>query len=390
MNIDEEFGRHLPALLAEEPMPPSTVDIGLAMTAGRRRRRVRHVGSAIAVLAVITAVPIALQSQRPQAPPLALPSSSPSMAGNPAACEVAQTAAGFLTFNTDPTGRHFAGTVEDSNAEEVARHQPAIWRDGKIERIPIPAGNSGYVDAISASGMVVGRLVGNTGVVVFAYANGKLQVLPQSQDSRVSSVNASGVIAGSQLFEGHWRPVRWRSLTSAPEKLALPDGANSGMASVVTDDGRVLGSAGFAQAGSYQGGPYLWTPDGKGSALPTPGGLSVAVAVGGGEWIGGQVPAKDEASKPDAFVLNTRTHEFRRFPNILLEGEMSVSAIGWFIGQRLDNKGQRVLTDGTTFITLPPPPGSAHVVLDSVAADTTVVTGHRTEIPYAGVIWRCH
>jgi hypothetical protein len=388
MNSDEEFGRYLPALLTEAPMPPSTVDVGQAIRTGRRRRQSRYVGSAIPALAVIMAVPIALQSQRPQAPPLAVPSTSPSaVVAKPTVCSVAEVAAGFLTFNGDPSGRHFAGILEDLSVDG-AQHKPAMWRNGKIEMIPVPADSSGYVDAVNASGVVMGRLVNKEGVSAFVYQDGKLHVLLDSKDSKPIAINDAGVVVGTRRSADNWVPIRWLSASSAPEALSLPASHVGGVAVTVTDDGVVYGTISPNAEGSHMS-AYMWTADGEGSPLIVPTGSGQGIITGRGEWVGGMLPPKDQNSKHSVFVFNTRTLELRQSPNFFLEGETPVTSNGWFIGRALGAQDRWMLTDGTTAVELPLPQGITRVVLDSVSADGRVVTGHRVGEARAGVIWRC-
>ncbi len=398
MMEEDELARRLPAMLTDEPMPASTVDLGQAIRTGRRRRSIRYVASGVAALAVIAAVPIALQSQRPQAPPLSLPptpppSSSPVAAVNPTVCSVAQSPAGFLTLNTDPGGRYFAGTFTENKSavlEDNSAHKPALWKDGRLELIPLEAGQYGYADAVNSSGVVIGRLIDGAGVVsLFAYAQGKVHLLPEGQDARAIAINEAGVIVGARQVGGEWLPVRWRSLSSPPEVLPLPAGSKGGTASAIAPDGLTFGNVIFGNEAGQTAAAYVWTAEGNGSAIPSPGGLSYQLIGGSGDWIHGYYLEGKEETTRGALLYNLRTQEFRRIPGYSIDGETSATSNGWFAARRGNTRDQVFLGDGSTFVPLPLPVGVSRVLLDSVSLDATVVTGHRTDDKRAGVIWHC-
>src|SRR3954466_10344111 len=154
METDEEYATVVLRRL-DGPLPrTSTVDVGQAMTEGRRRRRMRRLtgllsaGTATAV--VLVAVPVAAGALRPGGPPAVVTmDGSALLAGTasvvaqpppaPTACTIAKLPVpkGEMSLVTggDPTGRYLVGR---SYPTGTGTRPILIWHDGVVRQVDIP------------------------------------------------------------------------------------------------------------------------------------------------------------------------------------------------------------------------------------------------------------
>ncbi len=396
---DEEFGRQLPEMLGEVQLPLSTVDIDVAITLGRRRRRRPYAAGATAVLVLVAVAPIAVLSQRSQAPPQILPGSPPAAtaSGAPVArrCAPAERPAGFKDFVTDPSGTYLGGsyvTGRDADREFIER--PAMWVGGKLHQLPLPPSQRGYLAAINERGVAVGGAGSGTDYATFAYVQGEIVPLAGGRGTAVTAINAAGVIVGTQIGRDYSEtPVRWLSPASPLERLAIPSGAIGGRADHVTPRGEVIGTISMPGDQGQTWVPYRWDQAGKGRPLVIAEGMRVGVGPGNGDWVQGSYFITKEPLPPDtgAAVANLHTGEYRLFRDFVIEGQRSVTTDGWFIGHRRSSPGLRVLTDGRDSIVITDSATLPFVILHGVSADGKVVVGSTREGQdnWFGLIWRC-
>src|SRR5437763_4052510 len=227
MEPDEEYATVVLRRLDGPPPDTSTVDIGRAVTEGRRRRRIRRLtgllsaGTATAV--VLVAVPVAAGALRPSGPlpglvtmdGSGLPTGTAAVAAQPPPAPPARTIArlpvpqGEVSPVTggDPTGRYLVGR---SYPDDTGGRPLLMWHDGVVRQIDVPGDDQAFSD-VTSTGDAVGAtfIVGrSTGL---AYLNGKLHQLAGT-DSEARAINAQGGVVGT----ADKRAVLWRSATTAP------------------------------------------------------------------------------------------------------------------------------------------------------------------------------
>jgi uncharacterized membrane protein len=410
METDEEYATVVLKRL-DGPLPgTSTVDIGQAMTEGRRRRRVRRLtgllsaGTATAV--ILVAVPVAASALRPGGPPAigavdgsGLPTGTASVVAPPpapAACTIAKLPVpkGEMSLVTggDPTGRYLVG---QSYPDDNGYPQLLMWHDGSVRQL-YTAGDDKVLNDVNSTGDAVGfsNLDGKS--YAFAYVNG--QMSPLSADpSQAYAINARGNIAG--VVNG--RATGWRSPLGDPFPLRTPPGDWQGAAYGVDDDGTMVGtlrSNGIEQA-------YMWAPDGAVHQLPVPeidggpatasrafrvyAGWATGMAARGVSKVGAPAPVGATA----AVRWNLRTGEVQVIPG--LDGPVEgVNAYGWIAGG--DAKGRAVLVSDAGVLPLPSLATPLHAqdsYASTVSDDGRTIAGRSVlddkNRTVRAVVWHC-
>ena len=277
MNDENDGAQRLLEVLRGEPYGVPEYDVDRAMAEGRRRRRLRRWSVTAAVSAVTlvaagggTTVATALRDydRRPQPlPSVAAPAPATQPSGA-LSCTMSRLPTGdikkALVTSGDPSGRYLAGRVYPPGE----RVRTIVWRDGKILSRAAMPGSDASIDDLNSAGVGVGTSY--TGDLTKAYVFQDWKFTPLGgENPAATAINDAGVIVGSGGGELVRYPLRWRSPGAAPEKLPLPRGATEGKASLVDEDGTVVGTV-AEPADRGEGSGYLWLPDGTGRTMPLP------------------------------------------------------------------------------------------------------------------------
>ncbi|MGW3892583.1 hypothetical protein ACWD69_28225 [Micromonospora chokoriensis] len=186
----------------------------------------------------------------------------------------------------DPTGRYVAGTA--LRVGEVDNQYLLLFWDGQqVTEVEVP-GMADPVD-VNADGVVIGNgSAPGTGIgQPWIYRDGKLEQLPvlPSTGIFVSAINDAGDIVGygSDIVPGEYVALRWPAARpGSVEVLKAPVDAQAGG---ITDNGTIVGSAGpFGDWNSW-----VRRPNGRIEALTAPGVDWSTAGAAAGRWAIGQV-----------------------------------------------------------------------------------------------------
>jgi len=418
----------------DEPRTPSTVDVGRAITDGRRRRRLRRgigytsaaavtalavAGASIAVGGLSTDVPYnsaatgtarigASSAPKGQYMIPGTPGWKPIVATEPTTCSLVQlptpdNAPMALVSSGDPTGQYFVGT----SYPKLGRYQAVIWHGGKAENVMLPGDIQESLTDVNSSGTAVGWSYEgdkkNMVQVPYIYRDGKVSKLPGVKSAEPRAINDAGAIVGSDDSAA----LVWPSATASPIRLPLPAGSSQATAVDIDEDGTVVGTVDMSR-------PYIWLADGTPRELPMPtiDGKTAAVARAFGIRQGwatgiaflddnaakGLPSGKDPSGKPkraEAWNVrwNVRTGKVVSVTSGVNLDTGIINAQGWQVGN--DAQGQAMLVaDGTT-VLLPDlsthTPGGLQNIANSLSDDGRTIGGQSDD--KAGVIqpvvWRC-
>ncbi|WP_020524158.1 hypothetical protein [Catelliglobosispora koreensis] len=328
---------------------------------GRRRRHRKRLvmggGAALSVATVligVSLIPTAVPAPELGASPSVAPSPTPSP-DHLIACTAKElplpdgypkkTYAG----GGDPAGRYIVGR---SYAKD-GRPRLAIWDGIQPTMVAMEGSDQGFTD-ITTSGVAIGSsFIGTDGEnqVSWIYRNGELKRLKGDNVSAVA-INEKLVIAGRESL-GH--AIVWRTPTSDPERLTVPEGAMMSEARAIAETGEIIGSIDYR--GHREGKPatdgVVWHTDGTIEVLPIPAGFDPERVWPNdirGEWIGGRMI--ERSGRLVNLLWNRRTGEVTA--HIDRTATEVVNPLGWTAGFGKDLK----LADGTV-VDLPRPGGGA-------------------------------
>jgi hypothetical protein len=278
--MTDERAVRLLAPLRREPEGSARIDVGRAMTEGRRRRVLRRWSGGLALVAVTsvtaaggTLAATALRDGTPvpvPTPVTTVSAATSAVAAAPAGpkdCRVERLPTGRVTKAVvtagDPSGRYLTGRLYNN-----ASANTIIWRDGRILARPMVPGDDGRWSDINRSGVAVGSgFVTDDREQAYVYRDGKVTAL-KGRATAAYAINDAGVVAGSIGEVLNEVPVRWDSVDAEVTRLPLPDGVTLGKAEGITEDGTIVGSV--EAPGKLEGTGYLWLPDGTGKMMPLP------------------------------------------------------------------------------------------------------------------------
>lgn len=412
MAIDNDRAVRLLRTLDSEPHRPSTVDLGRALTDGRRKRRNRRIARTSALAAVaalaLAAVPVAASTldRRGGPRPDVAASTDPSPPVDasprpPTKCAVdklqAPDGATLTTVEgADPTGRFFTGYWRRNDSSNP---KLLIWTDGKPSEVPVADLDPHLID-VASDGRAVGwgGTLGDGGDTPWSYQNGTLTKLTGASHGSAIGVNDAGVIVGSggtvndngQLL---YKPVRWASADASATILPLPAGATAGAAYGIDEDGTIVGAVRSRPAEDPK--PYVWLADGTHRYLPLPERTTAgeAAQIRNG-WVIGRVGIRTGNEKPDytPVVWNPRTGETRMYKE--LSQLSAVNRHGWIVG--LDRESRAVLLGDGFRVELPPAPTAPAPPADGLTPRTlsddgrTIAARSRTAAKTEdATVWRC-
>ncbi|MFF4038457.1 hypothetical protein [Streptomyces sp. NPDC001816] len=149
---------------------------------------------------------------------------------------------------------------------------PVRSRDGKLERLPVPAGAHDVIaTAVTERGDIYGYGYGaddNNYTKVYMWPADKPGTVVEPtgfpRGSEVEGVDADGTVAVTAVSnpEGTWRPYIWKD--GVAKTLPLPSGAPNASISAISN-GRVVGHGLTADFGYFA---VLWDKDGRVKKLP--------------------------------------------------------------------------------------------------------------------------
>lgn len=276
MSDQDDQALRLLGPLREEPSGQPAYDVRKAMAEGRRRRRVKRwsaLASASAVTLVTagggTAIVTAMRDPEPPVvetppPPAAI---APAAPPKKLTCTMTKLPTGgiekALVTAGDPTGRWLAGRIYPPG-EEV---RTTVWRDGRmVGGVEMPGADASIED-LNSAGVGVGTSYGASDrTQAYTYRNGTFRRLLGEQPS-ASAINDAGVIVGGAGPDDKRYPVRWASATATPARLPLPPGKTAGSASLIDEDGTIVG---VVEKDHDAGTGHLWLPDGTARTMSLP------------------------------------------------------------------------------------------------------------------------
>ncbi|MGW3785196.1 hypothetical protein ACWD5Z_11455 [Micromonospora chokoriensis] len=241
----------------------------------------------------------------------------------------------------DPTGRYVAGTA--LRVGEVDNQYLLLFWDGQqVTEVEVPA-MADPVD-VNADGVVIGNgSAPGTGIgQPWIYRDGKLEQLPvlPSTGIFVSAINDSGDIVGygSDIVPGEFVALRWPA--ARPGTVEVLKAPANALANGITDNGTIVGSAGpFGDWNSW-----VRRPNGRIDALTFPGADWGTASAAAGRWAIGLVWLDGNSAKV--------RWDLRNGSHILLDQEIpaltDVNAKGVVVGGDRVGRGStsRVLPGG--------------------------------------------
>jgi hypothetical protein len=382
MTRDEEYANRFRDTLQAVPVPPSRVDLGAAVRAGRRRERVYRLrngslavagGVAVAVLSVAvvsairtTAAPTGPATVSPDGPCTVRALPAPSWTGQPPSTGVT---------DIDPSGRYVAGYSAYGMTGRAL-----LWVDGQVRILDAP-GEMDRATAVNSAGTVVGYSAG--GGWVYRYGQfTRLPALPgyPPAAARPVAINTRGDIVG----QSGEMAVIWPAHLPG-EVRAVGDGPAT--ATGVSDVGLIVG-----HVGDHEG--RLWMPDGTEHFQPR-GFESRWIA---GEWVVGEVGIARGGRtnrEPHAYVLwnwTTDAKEWLHVPVDFVPTDVGESG-AVVVSLNPDQTARPALLRDGTVIELPMPADrrSESVERPVVSGDgrTIAAAARSTDAHSAAAIWRC-
>lgn len=265
----------------------------------------------------------------------------------------------------DPTGRYVAGTA--LRVGEIDNQYLLLFWDGQqVTEVEVPVMTT-PVD-INSDGVVIGNgSAPGTGIgQPWVYRDGKLEQLPvvPSTGIFVSAINDAGDIVGygSDVVAGEYVGLRWPA--ARPGTVEVLDAPSNTQPSGITDNGTIVGSAG--PFGDWNG--WVRRPNGRIDALTIPGGGSTTVTAAAGRWAIGMAWREDTGSTKVRWNIRDGSYT-------LLDPQIpaltDVNAKGVVVGEDRVARGNtsRVLPGGGTGVSI----GARSI------SDTGVIVGFRNE-----------
>ncbi|RKR90151.1 hypothetical protein BDK92_4519 [Micromonospora pisi] len=208
---DDETARRLLEILAEEPLPPSRVNIAALVQVGRRRARARRLiglsGAVVVTVAALAVVPVLADVATRERPapadePVAQASAQPDPV-EPTSCQPAPLPVPADTLSSqvlggDPSGRYLVGTATGGNQ----RTSVLRWDDGRLQVLDIPVTDPAHL-AVNSRGDVAGdgyfpkKLGGQARA--WTYRDGRFADLPAVSGPPVAvvGINERGDVLGT-------------------------------------------------------------------------------------------------------------------------------------------------------------------------------------------------
>ncbi|BCB75658.1 hypothetical protein ACFQ1L_30200 [Phytohabitans flavus] len=307
MTVEDERGAGaMRALMAEVDLPPSSVDVDLAVrTARRLDRRLRVTTAAAVVLAVGTAsgaVAVGIGGgQTPDDKSATRECTGPPTVTALAAPDIDH--AGLTFTGADPSGRYLVGIAHVQSQDRYII-RGVLWVDGSPRVFNLPPQDKNeltYATDVNGAGLVVGGDVGDIGGSgPWTYRDGEFRRLPAAPGYDLYNgmfVNERGdVVATAGARDGESRSSTTPSVgvvwpADAPDQPRILRAPGWVTVTGIGDDGTVLGYVGD-DFGSFLYDPYAWSPGARrgrsrcrkagSAALPPPSGTVASSATSSG------------------------------------------------------------------------------------------------------------
>ncbi|MFJ1618490.1 hypothetical protein ACIODT_39130 [Streptomyces sp. NPDC088251] len=188
---------------------------------------------------------------------------------------VANAEDGLWVKGANSSGTVVGGAMKVTGSSDgwpLTENYPFRSHDGKLERLPVPAGAHDVIaTTVTAQGDVYGYGYGiddNNYTKVYMWPADKpgtvVEPIGFPRGSKVAGVDADGTVAVTAVSnpEGTWRPYVWKD--GVAKALQLPSGAPNGSISAISN-GRVVGQGLTANFGAFA---VLWDKDGEVKKLP--------------------------------------------------------------------------------------------------------------------------
>ncbi|WP_133884132.1 hypothetical protein [Glycomyces sp. NRRL B-16210] len=277
---------------------------------------------------------------------------------------------------------------------------PRLYADGEVTDVPMP-GDHPRIHDVNSSGTGTGYSTNTLGRdVPYIWSDGTLAELPVAEDGgRALGINEGGDVVGSGASFDGGIPLLWPADGSGYVELTLPDGAISGSAQDIGDDGTIVGAV-YDENGTTSA--YTWHPDGTHAALPVPEGADPAESFSlatdlNGDWASGQYFVPGAGTQPLGVRWNLAEGTAER---TALDLEVSVSADGTVAGYVPGTPTLAAYQAGATVVELPgvvDPDARVHGdYAQEISADGTLIAGSvyietdEADLPVTNaVVWTC-
>jgi hypothetical protein len=384
MTVDE--AERVRALLHDVDFPEPRHDVAQTVRIGRRRRRTRWTATVAAAAAALVGAAVVVQVTPSVVPPapdgtVARPGTDCDLEDLPLPDGVTSAA----VTGIDPTGRFIVGSSD--------RDAGILWTDGQPSLLPA---GSGGAAAVNASGVVVGTAGTSDGSPAWVYRDGRVERLPVPPGGGASavSINAAGDVAGTVARDNSVTPIVWPAADPGTYRVLTTPGPP--IVRAITDTGVVLG-------GIEDGGPYRWEPDGTARPMPALPGVDWGLAMdAAGTWATGVL--RWDLSAPDPLVMNFPPGGVAAVRWNLLTGEV-VPVGADTVPVAVDATGRLLLPRDPPRLVGPdnvqrplPTDRRSHLTVAVAISDTGVVVGYgsaRDKDPATGLLasrplrWAC-
>lgn len=411
---EEQASRVVRRVLTDAPVPPTKVDVGAVLQAGRRserrRRRLTVALAAVAVLAIGAgsaavlgrgdhdrSMPVTGRSPELLPAPTVVPVTV-TLSKDPVQCTAEQFPAPKEAYFprvevADPTGRFLAGTSAVLNwRTEKMRTYLVLWDRGKPTLYNLSRAYEARVTAVNSAGIAVGtRWDGNARPdAAWVLRDGQVRNLtlpPGYRHVTPLAVNERGDILGQTEDvpgRGSGVPVVWPAGSDGPPRVV----GKPGFVQVVgwTADGTIVGF----ETGSLL---RLWRADGSSAMSSTPAGwqLNSWTSVRG-DWVAGFVPGPN-IRKPLPAAWNLRTGQVFVYHGLdtIYYFELLVDPSGRLLVGSPHDGWSLVEQDGTARTLAPPAEAKQHPRRPVLIDDTGSIQG-AVEKPagqHTPGMWRC-
>lgn len=254
---------------------------------------------------------------------------------------------------------------------------PRLYADGEVTDVPMP-GDHPRIRDVNSSGNGTGYSTVEGDDVPYLWSDGALTELAIIEiGARAEGINEHGDVVGSGWSFDGGIPLLWPADGSAPVELPMPEGATSGVAHDIADDGTAIGAV-YNENGTATA--YLWHPDGSGEALPAPegadpGGFSIAVDING-DWASGTFFVGGAGTQAMGVRWNLAEGTAER---TALDDQIAVSADGTVAGYVPGEPTIAAYQSGETVVELPgvvdPATRTVGDEAREISADGTLIAG---------------
>ncbi|WP_335986945.1 hypothetical protein [Glycomyces sp. MUSA5-2] len=178
---------------------------------------------------------------------------------------------------------------------ETYERYPYLYEDGEVTEVPMP-GEDQSLSGVNEDGVAVGSAWVDGGIRPYVYEDGVLSELAANDGGAANDINDDGDIVGMN-GQDVIVPVVWREGKVKPEALPLPEGASSGSANAIDDEGNIAGGVNYDD-GTHA--PYVWHADGTGEELALPDWVDPAAVMAfstndiAGDWVVGYLLTSEE------------------------------------------------------------------------------------------------